>query len=66
MQEYEIHFQFFGKKFKTSVKAISRHEAQEKVRELIAQKIVFYKPTKQTQEQKDETLDFLKNIFNFK
>lgn len=66
MQEFDIHFQFFGKKFKTSVKAISRHEAQEKVRELVAQKIVFYKPIKQTQEQKDETLDFLKNIFNFK
>jgi hypothetical protein len=66
MQEFEINFQFFGKKFKTSVKAVSRHEAENKVRELVAQKIVFYKPTKQTQEQKDDTLDFLKNIFNFK
>lgn len=65
MQDYEVYFKFFGKKFKTTVKAISRHEAQEKVKERATEKIEFYKPSQQTQQQKDETVDFLKNFFGF-
>lgn len=59
MKEYEIYFSIFGKHLKTTIMAYSEEDAYEKIRD----KIVFHKERTKV---KDNTVEFLKNMFGFK
>ena len=59
MREYEIYFSIFGKNLKTTVMAYSEEDAYEKIRD----KIVFHKERTKV---KDNSVEFLKNMFGFK
>lgn len=59
MKEYEIYFSIFGKNLKTTIMAYSEEDAYERVRD----KIVFHKERTKV---KDNSVEFLKNIFGFK
>lgn len=59
MREFEIYFSIFGKHLKTTVKAYSEEDAYEMIRD----KIVFHKERTKV---KDNSVEFLKNIFGFK
>ena len=59
MKEYEVYFSIFGKHLKTTIMAYSEEDAYEKIRD----KIVFHKERTKV---KDNSVEFLKNIFGFK
>lgn len=59
MKEYEIYFSIFGKNLKTTIMAYSEEDAYEKIRD----KIVFHKERTKV---KDNSVEFLKNIFGIK
>jgi len=54
MKTYTIYFEFYGKKMKTTVQAENREQAKN----IIKNKVIFIQI-----DEKDETLDKLKNIF---
>ena len=59
MREYEIYFSIFGKHLKTTIMAYSEEDAYEMIRD----KIVFHKERTKV---KDNSVEYLKNIFGFK
>jgi len=63
MKEYEIYFSIFGKHLKTTVKAYSEEDAYEMIRDKIVFNIIFHKERTKV---KDNSVEFLKNIFGFK
>jgi hypothetical protein len=65
MQEFVIVFDIMGKPFRTTVKAVSRFEAQEKLKEKIVSGLNMRKdkPSTQSTRQGEENIDFLKTMF---
>ena len=66
--KYTILFELYGKKMKTDVDAATPHQAQEELKEIIANKIIFHKilePKKQSKNEfiNKETENFV-NFFN--
>jgi hypothetical protein len=59
-KQYEVWFEVYGKKMKTTV--LAKHEIEAK--ELIRKQIIFYKV--EETKNNDAGLDFLKGIFNIK
>ena len=62
MEPYVIYFEFSGHKFKHKVVAENKGEARFKAIREIESKINIVK----IEEEKDPTIDFLKDIFNLK
>ena len=58
MKAFEVWFEIYGKKMKTTIKADSMADAQQKIR----QSIIFHKTVVS---ESDKTVDALKNIFGF-
>ena len=56
-KQYEVWFEVYGKKMKTTV--LAKHEIEAK--ELIRKQIIFYKVE---ETKNNDELDFLKGIFN--
>jgi hypothetical protein len=69
MQEFVIVFDIFGKPFRTTVKATSRFEAQETLKQKIMNNLNMRKDTSKTTPGKDytqsnnDTMEFLKGFF---
>jgi hypothetical protein len=61
MKVYVIYFEFQGKKYKYKVTARNKEEAKKKALAEIINKIVII----EIKQEQDESIDFLKNLFNF-
>jgi hypothetical protein len=59
-KQYEVWFEVYGKKMKTTV--LAKHEIEAK--ELIRQQIIFYKV--EQSKDNDPSIDFLRGIFGIK
>jgi hypothetical protein len=59
-KQYEVWFEVYGKKMKTTV--LAKHEIEAK--EIIRKQIIFYKV--EESKPSDPSVDFLKGIFNIK
>jgi len=56
MKTFEVLFEIYGKKLKTTISAKSKDDAKTKIKD----KIIFHKISE------NENIDFLKNIFGIK
>jgi hypothetical protein len=61
MKVYVIYFEFQGKKYRHKVTARNKEEANKKALAEIINKIVII----DIKQEQDESIEFLKNLFNF-
>jgi len=54
---YTIYFEIYGKKMKTDVEAKTPHQAEEKLAEIVANKIIYHKVVEPKIEEKNEPIN---------
>jgi len=63
---YTIYFEIYGKKMKTDVEAKTPHQAQEKLAEIVANKIIYHKVVEPKIKEKKEPINkATSNFMNF-
>ena len=60
MKNYDVYFEIFGKKMKTTILAETMTEAKEK----IINKIIFHKVTEKPQDEFNQSIDMLEDIID--
>ena len=63
---YTIYFEIYGKKMKTDVEAKTPHQAEEKLAEIVANKIIYHKVVEPKIKEKKEPINkATSNFMNF-